>query len=259
MDFYFYLSKILGLFLSPVNFLFLFLLINLSIYYFFKKKIFKFFSIISLIFITIFAFFTIGNILINYLEKNYTKQEEIYNIDAIVVLSGSENIINTTKFKKLDLFGSSERLIAFVELANKYKDSKLIYLGGNSYLNNKNILSETEVAKIFFKNINFDINKVIFLNSSRNTLENFQTLSNYNKDKNFKNILLISSAFHMKRSLMIAEKFKLNLIPYAVDFRSFNSNDFKNRWQKFSVSKNFSNLDLAFNELIGYFVAKLVL
>ena len=63
----------------------------------------------------------------------------------------------------------------------------------------------------------------------------------------------------MKRSLMIAEKFKLNLIPYAVDFRSFNSNDFKNRWQKFSVSKNFSNLDLAFNELIGYFVAKLVL
>ena len=259
MDFYFYLSKILGLFLSPVNFLFLFLLINLSIYYFFKKKIFKFFSIILLIFITIFAFFPIGNILINYLEKNYTKQEEIYNIDAIVVLSGSENIINTTKFKKLDLFGSSERLIAFVELANKYKDSKLIYLGGNSYLNNKNILSETEVAKIFFKNINFDINKVIFLNSSRNTLENFQTLSNYNKDKNFKNILLISSAFHMKRSLMIAEKFKLNLIPYAVDFRSFNSNDFKNRWQKFSVSKNFSNLDLAFNELIGYFVAKLVL
>ena len=251
MDLYFYLSKILVLFLSPINFLFIFMLISFFIYIFFKKNIFKY--------MIFFSFFPIGNYLIKYLEKNYVQNKIINNVDAIVVLAGSENIINTSKLKKLDLHESAERLIAFVELANKFKDSKLIYLGGRPYINNKNILSESEVAKIFFNNINFDSNRIIFLDSSRNTIENLQRLSDYNKNQKLKKILLITSAFHMNRSLLIANKLKLNLIPYAVDFQSNYGDNLENKWQEFSVSNNLKKIDLAFRELIGYFVAKIVL
>ena len=259
MDLYFYLSKILALFLSPINLLFILMLISFFIYIFFKKKFFKFIIFFSLVFIIFFSFFPIGSYLIKYLEKNYVQNKIINNVDAIVVLAGSENIINTSKLKKLDLNESAERLIAFVELANKFKDSKLIYLGGRPYINNKNILSESEVAKIFFNNINFNTNRIIFLDSSRNTIENLQRLSDYNKNQNLKKILLITSAFHMNRSLLIANKLKLNLIPYAVDFQSNYGSNLENSWQVFSVSNNLKKVDLAFRELIGYFVAKIVL
>ena len=259
MDLYFYLSKILALFLSPINLLFILMLISFFIYVFFKKNFFKFIIFFSLVFIIFFSFFPIGSYLIKYLEKNYVQNKIINNVDAIVVLAGSENIINTSKLKKLDLHGSAERLIAFVELANKFKDSKLIYLGGRPYINNKNILSESEVAKIFFNNINFDTNRIIFLDSSRNTIENLQRLSDYNKNQNLKKILLITSAFHMNRSLLIANKLKLNLIPYAVDFQSDYGSNLENSWQLFSVSNNLKKVDLAFRELIGYFVTKIVL
>ena len=259
MDLYFYLSKILALFLSPINFLFIFMLISFFINIFFKKNIFKYMIFFSLTFIIFFSFFPIGSYLIKYLEKNYVQNKIINNVDAIVVLAGSENIINTSKLKKLDLHESAERLITFVELANKFKDSKLIYLGGRPYINNKNILSESEVAKIFFNNINFDTNRIIFLDNSRNTIENLQILSDYNKNQNLNKILLITSAFHMNRSLLIANKLKLNLIPYAVDFQSNYGDNLENKWQGFSVSNNLKKIDLAFRELIGYFVAKIVL
>ena len=132
-------------------------------------------------------------------------------------------------------------------------------MGGRPYLNNQKILSEAEVAKLYFKDIKFDLNRVIFLDDSRNTIENLISLNKYLKEQNYNNMLLITSAFHMKRSLLIAKKLKLKFIPYAVDFRSRSDFFISNYWQKLSISNNFISFDLFFRELIGSFIAKLVI
>ena len=122
--------------------------------------------------------------------------------------------------KKITFGNSSERLVSFIKLSQIYKNAQLFYLGGKPLLDNNGILSETDTVKIFFKNINFDYKDVIFLSDSRNTIENLKSLKKYLKNKHFNKILLITSAFHMNRALLIAHKLKLNVLPYAVDFKT---------------------------------------
>ena len=256
MDLYFYSSKILAPLLSPINFLFIFSLIS---FFFYKKKIFKkilFFCFLLIFFI---GFFPLGSFFLKYLEKDFYTQKDFKNLDIIVVLGGAENVFDTMKFNKLHLHQSSERLTALVKLGNDYKNAKLIYLGGKPYLNNKEILSETEVAKLYFKDIKFDLNRIIFLENSRNTIENLISLKNYLKNQNYNKMLLITSAFHMQRSLLVAKKLKLEFTPYAVDFRSGSDFFISNYWQKLSVSNNFINFDLFIRELIGSLVVKLII
>ena len=75
-----------------------------------------------------------GNLGLRYLEKDYVNQQKISDIDNIIVLAGSENLESTKITKKLNLNGGSERLIASVKLANKFKNSKIYFLGGDGYL-----------------------------------------------------------------------------------------------------------------------------
>ena len=79
-------------------------------------------------------------------------------------------------------------------------------------------VGKTYVAKIFYKDLEFDLNRVKFIGGTRNTIENltaFKKTNNFNKTN-----ILITSASHMKRSMIIAKYLDINLIPYAVDFRS---------------------------------------
>ena len=204
------------------------------------------------------SFFPIGSKLINTLENKYIKTVLPNNYDYIIVLAGSEDIYTTFITNKLNLNSSSERLIASVKLANKKKDSKIIYLGGSGFLKKHN-LDESDVAKIFFKDINFDLKRVVFINNTRNTMENLKELKRLNL-QTVNNSILITSAFHMKRSLLISKKLDLNLIPYAVDFRSFadsGSDSLLNYYQRFSVVGNLNSINLLFREFLGIIAVKI--
>ena len=250
---YFYLSKFLAPLLNLTNLLFILLIIfyltNL------KKKIrFKFFSNTILILLLLISFFPLGNLGLKYLEKDYILQDKIYKIDNIVVLAGSEKIFSTEITKKLSLNDGSERLITSVKLALEYPNSKIYYLGGDGKLV-KSKLNESDVAKIFYSKINFELKKIIFINDTRNTIENLKAFKNFNTP-NQSNIL-ITSAFHMKRSMMIAKELDLNIKPYAVDFRSLNNFNILNYYQKLSIANNWQSFNIFFREIIGILAFKL--
>ena len=126
-------------------------------------------------------------------------------------------------------------------------------MGGDGNLI-KNSIDEAFVARKFFKDINFDTNRIHFVSNTRNTYENlkeFKKIGNNNKN------ILITSAFHMKRSLLIAKKLDIEFIPYAVDFRSVNFISIVNFYQRFSVSYNLSSFDIFFREMLGILAIKL--
>ena len=140
------------------------------------------------------------------------------------------------------------------------KNSKIIFLGGGGFLKNHN-LDEAEVAKIFFKDINFDLKRVVFINNTRNTIENLKELKKLNLQTENSSIL-ITSAFHMKRSLLISKQLDLNLIPYAVDFRALADSDSKsllNYYQGFSIVGNLQSINLFFKELLGIYAVKILI
>ena len=251
---YFYFSKILAPFLNLTNLLIILIVFIIIFRSFLLKEKFKYFSYLIIFIFLFISIFPIGNFGLKYLEKKYINQEEILHIDNIIVLSGSEDLQATKITKKINLNSGSERLIASVKLANKFKNSKIYFLGGDGNLI-KNSFNEIFVAKKFYGDVNFDLNRIHFVNKTRNTYENFKEFKKI-ADNDKKNVL-ITSAFHMQRSLLIANKLNIELTPYAVDYRSNNYFSIINFYQKFSVSENLSSFDIFFREIMGILAIKL--
>ena len=250
---YFYLSKILAPFLNPTNLLFF-----LLIFFIFKniklKIRFKFFFIFITFIITFISIFPIGKIGLKYLENDYVFQEKLSNINNIFILAGSEEINKTKVSNKLNLNNGSERLISSVKLALDSPNATIYFLGGDGHLI-KDEIDEIYVAKLFFEDIGFDTSRVKFIQNTRNTIENLKALKKINIQD--QSNVLITSAFHMKRSMIIANTLDIKIKPYAVDFRSIEKFNLINYYQRLSVASNWNSFNIFFKELLGIFAFKL--
>ena len=235
---YFYLSKILAPLLNPTNFLFLTLIILFIIYYKNKKKIIFKLLTITFFLLSIISFLPIGNFGLKYLEKDFLNKESYQNIDNIVVLSGSDY-----------------RLLASIKLGNNYKHTEIYYVGGNAYLIKNDINDEINKAKKIYEELNFDMTRVNFVGQSRNTIENFKEIEKLNLIDS--KTILITSAYHMKRSTIIAKDFGLKFIPYVVGPKTNRQSSLINIYQDFNISSNLANFNLFFREIIGLIVFKL--
>ena len=189
---YFYLSKILGPILNPSNLLII-IFVFLFIFFLIKKNknILNFLSL-NIFLIIVIALFPTGVFGLKLLEKEYLlKSEDILkyqNIKNIIVLSGQD-----------------DRILASVKLANNYPESKIFYVGGSPVL----ISNKDQVinARKFYKDLDFDMDRIYFLSEPRNTIESFVKIKELNL--NFSETVLITTGFHMKRSMMIAKKKEL--------------------------------------------------
>ena len=247
------MSKFLAPLLNPTNVIIIgilvFFLINLKS----KNKIIFRILYINIILFILIAFFPLGKLGLKFLENDFINQTPIKDAVNIFVLAGTEDIDSTIITQKLNLNSGSERLIASVKLANNFDNSKIYYIGGNGFIIKEN-LTENSVAKKFYEDINFDFNKIIFIGNTRNTIENLKQIKKLNLNQS--SSIIITSAFHMKRVMMISEKFELKLIPYSVDFRSISHNSILNSFQKYSISSNLGNFDLFIREIIGIIAFK---
>ena len=251
---YFYLSKIAAPFLNITNVLILIIILLLFFCNISSKKKINFIKNFIVILFFFISFLPIGNLGLKYLENKFLNQKKLINIDNIILLAGSENINHTKITSKTNLNDGSERLIASVKLGLENIDSKIFFLGGDGNLV-KNDFDETDVAKKFYSDVGFDISRVKFIKNTRNTVENLQEFKIHADNKKVN--VLITSAFHMKRSMMIAKKLNINLIPYAVDFRSINHLSLINYYQRFRAAENIRAFDIFFRELLGIIAFKL--
>jgi len=247
MNIYFYISKLLTPLLLPSNFLIFFLIIFFYLGIWRNKKQFKKIFCVFFIFFSLISLLPIGKNLIFYvLEKNYKNSKLPKNIDYIFVPSGGP-----------------ERIVQAIKVKNQYLPAnvKIIYSSGNSALDSNNGKdSETPFVQTIVKNSNIDKKDIIFLPNARNTIENFKRLNRYlTKDLN-KKILLVTSASHMKRSLIIAKKNNIKAYGFPSSFYTRN-NSFSliNFYQNINFQKNLSSFDIFFKEVLGIFVVKIML
>ena len=245
-DLYFYISKIVTPFIIPSNIL-TFLLIIFFYIGFIKNKIYvrKFFISIFIIFSTI-SIFPIGNNLIYFfLEKKFYNPEIPNKIDYIFVPSGS---IKRTIFA-----------LNFLNNSN-LKEIKIIFSSGIPYLDQNNSKdSETSIVKSLVSSSKISSENIIFLSNARNTFENFKRLNEFliEKNKGQSKILLITDAFHMKRSLMMAKKFNINISSLPSNFLTKkDSVGLINTYQNISIVNNLRDFDTFIKELISTSISR---
>ena len=247
MNLYFYASKILGPLILPSNFLILGLVIFFYLGAWKNKDNFKkIFSIFFVIFSMI-SLLPIGNKLIYHvLEKNYKNNKIPKNIDYIFVPSGSP-----------------ERIVQAIKIKNHYVPAKIkiIYSSGNAALDKKKGKdSETPFVKTIIVNSKMDKQDIIFLPNARNTIENFKQLKSFLKGEKNKKILLVTSASHMRRSLIIAKKYNIKTQGFPSSFKSrTNSFSLVNFYQNINIQRNLYYFDIFFKEMLGIFIVTVIL
>src|SRR5262249_48332589 len=110
------------------------------------------------------------------------------------------------------------RIFAGVALARRYPNARVIYTGGSANLIS-NDAREADYAAMIFESLGIDKARLILERSSRNTYENAVFSKALAKPKPGEHWLLVTSAFHMPRSIGLFRKAGFSVEAYPVDWR----------------------------------------
>ncbi|TGK34700.1 YdcF family protein [Leptospira gomenensis] len=213
----FSVSKLATLFLFPLPLFLLLLLIAGAKLKPWKEK---FSVLIPTVLLWILSTSTVSQKLVQSLEIYHPPVpiEKVPKADVILVLGGMVSTLSRYD-EQVELYNTAERLTETVRLYRAQKASKILFSGGSGNLFYQEV-PESEPAGNFLKQMGIPESSLILESKSRNTSENVSYTMELLKEKKWKSVILVTSAFHMKRSVSIFENKGITLFPYPVDFRA---------------------------------------
>ena len=217
---FFALSKTLGILLLPTNFL-----IGLGLagavllatrYASFGRKL----LIASVVLLAVCGFSPLGNWLLYPLESRFPAWDATHGApDGIVVLGGPIDPELSLAHDTAVFRGSVDRVIATAALALRYPKARVIYSGGNANLLFDDSAKETDYALSVFTGLGISRERLLMEGRSRNTQENAEFSKALAAPKNGERWLLVTSAYHMPRSIGVFRKAGFAVEPYPVDWK----------------------------------------
>ncbi len=172
----------------------------------------------------------IGQFMLGGLENRFPQAAALPDrIDGILLLGGSTNQRLTELRGQVALNERAERIVAFVDLARRYPDARLVVSGGSASLR-PTYMSEAAVTFMVFEQLGFDTLGVIFEDTSRNTWENALNARAVVAPGEDEAWILVTSASHMPRAVGVFRKLGWSVIAYPVDYQTAPSIGFFPRW-----------------------------
>jgi len=167
----------------------------------------------------------VGNFLLLPFEAPFNHKHVPQTVDAMVILSGGTH----GKSANLTLGSSSYKRLIYGVMVAKKEQLPIIFSGQGVKKYSESISAKESVAEL---NHYFDINltetsdflkdgfSIFYEDKSLNTYENAKFTKNLFAQKGIEKptIYLVTSAFHMRRSIKLYEHFGFHIIPIATDF-----------------------------------------
>ncbi|SFV27925.1 YdcF family protein [Hyphomicrobium facile] len=247
---FFIASKIIFFCIQPSSLAFLALAGGVLFLQFKRPKPGAFLLSLGFGIIVLFGILPGGNILILPLEQRFqprvmdVPQEKI---SGIILLGGFEDGALTDSRGGLALNEAAERLIETVRLAHALPDAKVIFTGGSGSLFGGEGIGSV-IAK-YIIDTGIEPSRIVVENNSRNTYENAMFTKALVNPQPSDKWLLVTSAFHMPRSVGVFRKAGFDVVPYPVDFRTRGRSDAVRPFD--SISAGLTLTDLAAKEWIG--------
>lgn len=203
---FFVLSKTLGTMLLPTNFL-----IGLGViaavllatrWARWGRRLF----VLVIVLLAVCAFSPLGNYLLYPLESRFPKWDASEGApDGIVVLGGpvdaDMSVIHNTPITR----SAADRLIAAAALARRYPNARVLFTGGSANLIS-NDAKEGDFASDILTSLGVAKDRLIIERLSRNTYENAIFSKQLVAPKPGERWLLVTSAYHMPRSVGLFRK-----------------------------------------------------
>ena len=203
----------------------------------------------ALALLLVFGVLPVGHSMLHHLETRVVQPQTMpARVDGILVLGGAINTRASQATGQPQFNEGVERVLSTMALARRYPDAKIVFSGGSGLLTGRE-RTEAVDMKIFLDSMDFDSHNVFYEDQSRNTYENIHNSFTLMKPPPGQVWVLVTSAFHMPRSLAIADKTGWIMVPYPVDYRSHGRYEILPR--SFDVLDNLYASHLSSREFIG--------
>jgi uncharacterized SAM-binding protein YcdF (DUF218 family) len=216
---FFILSKTLGIMLLPINFLIGIGVIGALLLLTRFARLGRRLMVASLVLLAICGFSPLGNILLYGLEQRFPPWDPARGApDGIIVLGGSIDADLSAAHGTGVVRTAADRVIAAAALARAYPEARLLFTGGSANLIS-NDAREADYAGEIFESLGVPKSRLIIERRSRNTVENAEFSASLLHPKPTERWLLVTSAFHMPRSVGLFRRAGFNVEAYPVDWR----------------------------------------
>jgi len=165
------------------------------------------------------AFSPLANFLVYPLEQRFPKWDSSRGApDGIIVLGGPIDADLSAAQGVPVIVAAADRLIAAATLAHRYPDARLVYTGGSPNLIS-NDAKEADYATALFQGLGIPKSRLTMERLSRNTEENAEFSKQIAAPKPGERWLLVTSAYHMPRSMGLFRKAGFAVEAYPVDWK----------------------------------------
>jgi len=252
---FFTLSKVLGFFAAPSNFLISIGVLGLVLLCTRFTRLASWLIVTSLVLLVIAGLSPLGNALILPLEDRFPPWNPSHGApDGIVVLGGAISPGVSEARNAIALDEAAERITATAELARRYPDARIIFSGGSgALLEREGPEAPFAVRQLMALGVAHD--RITAEEQSRNTLENAGYARLLANPKPGERWLLVTSAYHMPRAIAAfrAEDFAVDA--YPVDWRTRGAGDLQRGFS--TLSEGLRRTDAATREWVGLVVYRL--
>jgi len=163
----------------------------------------------------------LGALLLRPLEERFPPPPtDIPAPAGIIVLGGAMDTEKSEARGQVFLTADAARMTTGVELARRYPTARLIFTGGSAGLLGEGPAEAIGARKLWLS-LGVPTERMTFEAKSRNTWENGLFTRDLVKPKPGETWLLVTSAWHMPRSVGIFRRLDFDVIPYPVAYRTF--------------------------------------
>jgi uncharacterized SAM-binding protein YcdF (DUF218 family) len=192
------------------------------------------------------------NALLRALENRYPvpTAEAVGRHVGVMVLGGAtEHPDIYQAHGQVPLGGAAERMTVPVGLIRQHPQLQLVFSGGEGRLLATGV-TEAELAKAFYQQQGVDMGRVVLEGGSRTTRENAIQVAAMLGERCKQPWLLVTSAWHMPRSVPEFEAVGCQVTPYPVDFRTGATT----AWTEYSLARSLLLWQTALHEWLGLWV-----
>ena len=246
---FFVASKVIGFFAIPSNLIVSIGILGLLLWPTRFGRAGRRLVVASLVLLAVLGLSPVGNALILPLEQRFPPWDAAGGAPAgIVVLGGSLSPHVSAGRNEVALNEGAERLTVAAELALRYPDARILFSGGSGALIFEEG-AEAEFAIRVFESFGIPRARVMLEDRSRNTVENAIFSKNLAQPKPGERWLLVTSAYHMPRSIGIFRQAGFAVEAYPVDWRTSGVEDALRPFP--TVGDGLRRTDTAVREWVG--------
>lgn len=212
---FFVFSKLVWFVLSPVNFAILLAFLAALLAFTRLAWLARWFGATAMLFLVLMAFSPLPRMVMWPLENRFPQQPaEKGPVAGIIVLGGSIGVARGD----VVLTSAGARMTKAVELARLHPEARIVFAGGAANLISPVTKTESDGASVLFEGLGIARERLVLEDKSRNTRENAMFTKQLVDPKPGERWLLVTSAWHMPRSMGVFRKAGFDVEAFPVDY-----------------------------------------